>query len=366
MVTKWEADRWDECHWRNGYAFVYRPDFPGLSRAAGGYVLRSRVVYWLATGQAFAGPFQYLRRRDRDRSNDRLENLKPWTPYDIPGQRRCVHCGESKLPEKFWKRGNGRLLAYCIDCGLALANANQREAKARATELILSIKAGEACTDCGVHYPPTCMDFDHVRGVKSGNVSELTSRRWKTALKTVLAEIRKCELVCANCHRVRTAQRRQVDWAPDDTLPETTSVPLPPAFEDSRGVLQPLLFRPCGSVVVMNCTPGSVRAEHYHLTDWHYTFVISGSVDYYERDHGIDAVRKQTFGPGEMFFTPPLADHAMHFTAESVVVVMSNRHRTQELYEADLVRLAPDKRLVGAPKPMIIELHPESETVRRL
>jgi hypothetical protein len=66
------------------------------------------------------------------------------------------------------------------------------------------IKAGP-CTDCGGRFPAVAMDFDHIASDRLGRpISYLVrNARWET----VLAEIAKCELVCANCHRVRTAQR---------------------------------------------------------------------------------------------------------------------------------------------------------------
>jgi hypothetical protein len=61
------------------------------------------------------------------------------------------------------------------------------------------------CLDCGVSFPPYVMDFDHVRGVKAATMSRLrTARGGWSKLK---AEIEKCEVVCANCHRLRTMAR---------------------------------------------------------------------------------------------------------------------------------------------------------------
>ena len=63
----------------------------------------------------------------------------------------------------------------------------------------------KACTDCGQQYPSYVMEFDHVpeRGKKKKTVSELAGNR-KVTSKTVQAELAKCDLVCANCHKVRT------------------------------------------------------------------------------------------------------------------------------------------------------------------
>lgn len=59
------------------------------------------------------------------------------------------------------------------------------------------------CADCGMRFPRECMDFDHVHGEKLFSLSKAASR----PLATVMAEIAKCDLVCANCHRVRSKSR---------------------------------------------------------------------------------------------------------------------------------------------------------------
>lgn len=62
----------------------------------------------------------------------------------------------------------------------------------------------EPCVDCGRTFPPAAMDFDHVRGVKVANISEMLYR----SRAELDAEIAKCELVCATCHRLRENTRR--------------------------------------------------------------------------------------------------------------------------------------------------------------
>ena len=59
------------------------------------------------------------------------------------------------------------------------------------------------CTDCKQSFPVVCMDFDHVRGKKKFNIGKAFSRPKKAILK----EIAKCEVVCSNCHRIRTYKR---------------------------------------------------------------------------------------------------------------------------------------------------------------
>lgn len=60
------------------------------------------------------------------------------------------------------------------------------------------------CVDCGIKYHPYAMDFDHISDDKIANVSKLLN---KSSWRAILEEIAKCELVCANCHRIRTYNR---------------------------------------------------------------------------------------------------------------------------------------------------------------
>ena len=63
------------------------------------------------------------------------------------------------------------------------------------------------CHDCGNNFPYECMDFDHVGDDKLNNVGTMVAHGWSWSL--IEAEIAKCDLVCANCHRTRTRKRRQ-------------------------------------------------------------------------------------------------------------------------------------------------------------
>jgi hypothetical protein len=63
------------------------------------------------------------------------------------------------------------------------------------------------CLDCGQNFPSVAMDFDHVRGEKTSGISQM----WSWGRDRVLEEIAKCDLVCANCHRVRTQNRRSLN-----------------------------------------------------------------------------------------------------------------------------------------------------------
>lgn len=71
------------------------------------------------------------------------------------------------------------------------------------------------CKDCKGRFPPVAMDFDHVRGAKVRNIARLLGSGYK--LDLIKEEIKKCDVVCANCHRVRTAKRKQ-NLAPHRTI----------------------------------------------------------------------------------------------------------------------------------------------------
>lgn len=68
------------------------------------------------------------------------------------------------------------------------------------------LKSSRLCADCGGQFHPAAMTFDHLPGTtKRSEVSALLQSGYR---KVLLDEIAKCELVCANCHAVRTFLRR--------------------------------------------------------------------------------------------------------------------------------------------------------------
>jgi hypothetical protein len=89
-----------------------------------------------------------------------------------------------------------------------VARVNERRGKYRkeVQDFIREAKS-DPCMDCQVSFPPYVMDFDHRPGEeKLMNVGTAGSLRW--SLRQLQEEIAKCDLVCSNCHRERTHQRR--------------------------------------------------------------------------------------------------------------------------------------------------------------
>jgi hypothetical protein len=121
--------------------------------------------------------------------------------------RPCVKCGATDRYETSGK---------CRPCAQARAKRYQEENKDLVRERNLAYSRANSgahyekrrarlyalkdypCFDCGVQYPPAVMEFDHVRGVKSFEIGISEMGR-----KDLAEEIMKCDLRCANCHRLR-------------------------------------------------------------------------------------------------------------------------------------------------------------------
>jgi hypothetical protein len=147
--------------------------------------------------------------------------------------KTCTKCGEAKPLDRFsefvTRTGNRSRRGSCRWCRDASKRARAEELKeyrknynaknrsrkrerdhkrrVESKAYVDGIKATTPCTDCGKKFPPVCMDFDHVRGVKSKGVASLVGSSYK--LDLIKEEIAKCEIVCACCHRLRTEARKQ-------------------------------------------------------------------------------------------------------------------------------------------------------------
>jgi hypothetical protein len=133
--------------------------------------------------------------------------------------RRCARCGEEKSTSEFgWKnKAKTRLMSYCRPCVaansrehyaanktsyLARIGRNNKRLRDERTQFLLDYFVDHPCVDCG-ETDPVVLDFDHLRDKEFSIGHELASQPWER----VLAEIDKCDVVCANCHRRRTAAR---------------------------------------------------------------------------------------------------------------------------------------------------------------
>lgn len=134
----------------------------------------------------------------------------------VPGRtKKCGKCKRRKLLKFFSCNGKYRA-SYCKPCvkrynhAYELKNRSQRLAYGvsyakRNYALIEELKS-VPCKDCGVPYPPVVMDFDHLPGyVKHRKLSDMAKAQYSE--EAIRREAAKCDVVCANCHRLRTAAR---------------------------------------------------------------------------------------------------------------------------------------------------------------
>ena len=134
--------------------------------------------------------------------------------------KRCGRCGETKPLEEFaWRRqARGQRHNYCRPCHseyhrehyLAnkqryIDNAAKRRRKMveERVRYLVEFLRKHPCADCGER-DVLVLEFDHRRDKLFEIGKGLHDRSWQS----ILDEIAKCDVVCANCHRRRTARRR--------------------------------------------------------------------------------------------------------------------------------------------------------------
>ena len=79
------------------------------------------------------------------------------------------------------------------------------QSKKEVQEMLARIKEKNGCVDCGNKFPWYVLDFDHVYGKKVANIGQMLNY---FSVEDILKEVAKCEVVCSNCHRERTYQRK--------------------------------------------------------------------------------------------------------------------------------------------------------------
>jgi hypothetical protein len=132
--------------------------------------------------------------------------------------KHCGRCDRDKPVTEFHRWRDG-YQAWCKPCRREYAAAHyqankprrQAQNKRRQADFMawyVSLKAGRPCADCGQSFHHAAMQWDHLPGqVKKAALGFLARRGSR---RRVLEEIAKCELVCANCHAVRSYLRRDM------------------------------------------------------------------------------------------------------------------------------------------------------------
>jgi hypothetical protein len=135
------------------------------------------------------------------------------TPEAEEERRRCSRCARTRPLSSFNRHGDGHQW-WCRECfrgyyregqayHRARTNALKASRVAEAQAFVLAQLDGAGCTDCA-ESDPVVLEFDHL-GAKRADVATLVRRG--VLLPRIAAELERCEVVCANCHRRRTAVR---------------------------------------------------------------------------------------------------------------------------------------------------------------
>lgn len=134
--------------------------------------------------------------------------------------KTCTKCLKELPFTNFYK--NSRSLTgyahYCKCCASEQVKKSRnlqehiqkiyaRRRKCRA--YVLNYLSTHPCVDCG-ESNPVVLDFDHISGIKVESISKMVSISY--SLEHIQSEIDKCQVRCANCHRIVTAKRNPNHW----------------------------------------------------------------------------------------------------------------------------------------------------------
>jgi hypothetical protein len=142
--------------------------------------------------------------------------------------KKCAYCEQDLDLARFrWKnKEKGWLQPYCIDCNkeynrshyvknkakyINKAKKYNQEYKQQISQKLLEYFSNHCCVDCG-NSDPRVLEFDHVNG-KTNNISTMVSDKYTWS--KILEEISRCEVRCANCHRIVTMERlgsHRLNW----------------------------------------------------------------------------------------------------------------------------------------------------------
>lgn len=121
----------------------------------------------------------------------------------------CTSCGVPHPAEKYKLKSRpnrqGKTPRH-TQCNRCLYTLYTQPSAAKKTAEVHAYKLEHGCADCGYSVHPAALEFDHRPGEdKLFNIGEKIGIYKR---ETLWAEIAKCDVVCANCHAVRTAERR--------------------------------------------------------------------------------------------------------------------------------------------------------------
>jgi hypothetical protein len=115
------------------------------------------------------------------------------------GRRTCPACAARERVRYHQRKAEGRYVEG------REAKRESKRRRRRAVEAIVRAAKARPCADCGGTFHFAAMQFDHLPGTAK---TERVSKMMTSSDAAVRAKMAKCEVVCANCHAVRTWRRR--------------------------------------------------------------------------------------------------------------------------------------------------------------
>ena len=128
---------------------------------------------------------------------------------------KCACCKSIKEKDEFYssKRNRSGVQSFCKECNKLwvrkryIANKKYYDDKNRETRrnnqvYVLNFLRSHPCVACGEN-DPIVLDFDHIEK-KLLSVSKMVTKLW--SIKKIQEEIDKCQILCSNCHRRKTAK----------------------------------------------------------------------------------------------------------------------------------------------------------------
>ncbi|MBT89684.1 MAG: hypothetical protein CMN79_04255 [Spirochaetales bacterium] len=111
-----------------------------------------------------------------------------------------------------------------------------------------------------------------------------------------------------------------------------------PSFEDERGIITNILDEKIYGAVLITCNKGAIRANHYHQRDSHWSYMLSGKMEYYEKPSDGD-LEMEIVKAGQMVFSATNVPHAMKFLEPSVFLALTTSKRLDGRYDKDIIRV---------------------------
>jgi hypothetical protein len=140
-------------------------------------------------------------------------------------KKKCTKCGEEKVLNEYAYKNKPKEIKkpHCKECDkkarreyylknkdriVGIVMGNNKKIKERNGRFVWNYLLEHPCIGCG-ETNPIVLEFDHRDGSdKTIEVSKMVNLGY--SVENIKNEIAKCDIRCANCHRIRTA--KQFNW----------------------------------------------------------------------------------------------------------------------------------------------------------